>query len=92
MSLIYRVDKKVTERFSQRVLKNFDSNKARTLECFFANNLNIQQTANDLFLHRNTLIYRLNKIIDETGYDPKKFKDALILQVALWIFQKSEKK
>jgi len=91
-SLIYQVDKKVTERFSQRVLKNFDSNKARTLECFFANNLNIQQTANDLFLHRNTLIYRLNKIIDETGYDPKKFKDALILQVALWIFQKSEKK
>jgi len=90
-SLIYQVDKTVTERFSQRVLKNFDSNKARTLESFFANNLNIQQTANDLYLHRNTLIYRLNKIIDDTGYDPKKFKDALILQVALWIFQKSER-
>lgn len=46
--------------------------------------MNIQQTADDLYLHRNTLIYQLSKIEKETGYDPKRFKDALTLQLALW--------
>lgn len=89
-ALIYQVDEIVAERFSHRVLKDFDKNKARTLESFFVNDLNIQKTADDLYVHRNTLIYRLNKIVEETGYDPRRFKDALILQVALWIFQKAE--
>ncbi|MDN7245216.1 CdaR family transcriptional regulator [Planococcus shenhongbingii] len=91
-SLFYQVDETVAERFSHRVLKNFDTEKAETLEVFFANNQNIQQTADKLFLHRNTLIYRLKKIIEDTGYDPKSFEDALVLQVALWIFQKKERK
>ena len=91
-SLFYQVDETVAERFAHRVLKNLDKTKAETLESFFANNLNIQKTADDLFLHRNTLIYRLKKIVDDTGYDPKNFKDALILQAALWIFQKRERK
>ncbi|XKI10519.1 Transcriptional regulator [Sporosarcina sp. ANT_H38] len=90
-ALIYQVDERLAERFSHRVLNGFDENKARTLEAFFVNDLNIQKTANDLYVHRNTLIYRLNKIIEDTGYDPRKFKDALILQVALWLFQKAEK-
>jgi len=89
-SLIYQVDDFVAKRFSQRVLKNFNADKANTLEAFFVNNLNIQKTADDLYLHRNTLIYRLNKILDETGYDARNFNDSLILQVALWIFQKGE--
>lgn len=87
-SLFYQVDSTVTERFAQRILKHFDHSKAETLAAFFANNLNIQQTADALYLHRNTLIYRLKKIMDDTGRDPKNFEDALILQVALWIFQK----
>jgi carbohydrate diacid regulator len=37
------------------------------------------------------LIYRLKKIIDDTGRDPKNFEDALVLQVALWIYQKEQK-
>lgn len=90
-SLFYQVDSAVTERFAQRILKNFDQPKAETLAAFFANNLNIQQTADALYLHRNTLIYRLKKIIEDTGRDPKNFEDALILQVALWIFQKQQR-
>lgn len=89
-ALIYQVDQGLADRFSHRVLKNFDDNKAKTLESFFHHNLNIQKTADNLYVHRNTLIYRLNKITEETGYDPRSFKDALILQVALWIFQKTE--
>lgn len=91
-SLILQIDKTVSERFSSRVLKELENNQTQTLASFFANDLNIQKTANNLYLHRNTLIYRLNKIIEETGYDPKKFKDAVILQVALWIYQETQKK
>lgn len=90
-SLIYQVDELVAERFSHRVLQNFTADKAKTLAAFFANNLNIQKTADALYVHRNTLIYRLNKIHEETSYDPKKFKEALILQVALWIYKKEQK-
>lgn len=87
-ALIYQVDDDITERFSYRVLGNLDENKTSTLEAFFANDLNIQKAADDLYVHRNTFIYRLHKIIEETGYDPRKFREALILQVALWIWRK----
>lgn len=90
-SLFYQVDADIADRFAHRVLKNFDEAKAETLAAFFANNLNIQQTADALYLHRNTLIYRLKKIVEDTGHDPKNFEDALILQVALWIFQKEQR-
>lgn len=90
-SLIYQVDPIMAKRFTNRVLKNLDVNQIKTLEAFFINGLNIQKTADDLYLHRNTLIYRLNKIIEQTGYDPKNFKEALILQVAVWFYRKEEK-
>lgn len=49
----------------------------QTALIFFDNNLNISETANQLFIHRNTLIYRLNKLENITGYDIRKFNDAL---------------
>ncbi|WP_080872698.1 CdaR family transcriptional regulator [Oceanobacillus timonensis] len=90
-SLIYQVDDDITKRFSYRVLKNLDENKINTLEAFLANDLNIQKAADALYVHRNTFIYRLHKIIEGTGYDPRKFQEALILQVALWISKKGKR-
>ena len=49
----------------------------QTALVFFDNNLNITETANELFIHRNTLIYRLNKLEGITGYDIRKFNDAI---------------
>jgi carbohydrate diacid regulator len=83
-ALIYKIDRAWVERFTTRIMNKTLDKYADTLETFFKNNLNIQQTAEDLFIHRNTLIYRLSKIENETGYDPKRFKDALTLQLALW--------
>lgn len=83
-ALIYKIDRAWGERFTNRIMNKTLFKYADTLEAFFKNNLNIQQTADDLYLHRNTLIYRLSKIEKETGYDPKTFKDALTLQLALW--------
>lgn len=89
-SLIYQLDGALSKRFSERILKDNDEVRSQTLKAFFVNDLNIQKAAEYLYVHRNTLIYRLNKISKETGYDPRKFADALILQVALWIAEKTE--
>ncbi|GGP14725.1 CdaR family transcriptional regulator [Oceanobacillus neutriphilus] len=89
-ALLYQLDQTLREKFSKRILKNFDEMQAITLKAFFANDLNIQKTADVLFLHRNTLLYRINKITSETGYNPRIFNDALILQVALWINEQNK--
>lgn len=86
-ALIYRTEETGAEAFSRRVMKFLDKNDEKTLETFFENNLNIQQAAKAAYIHRNTLIYRLQKIKEKTGYDPKNFHDALTLQVALWLFK-----
>lgn len=54
-----------------------DPELEQTALVFFDNNLNITETANELFIHRNTLIYRLNKLEGITGYDIRKFNDAI---------------
>lgn len=85
-SLIYQLNDTLAQRFSKRVLKDNDNEMIHnTLKAFFANHLNIQKSADALYVHRNTLIYRLNKITEITGYDPRLFDDALNLQIALWI-------
>lgn len=89
-SLIYQLNETLSNRFSGRILKDCNKVRSQTLKAFFANDLNIQKAADKLFVHRNTLIYRLNKVTAETGYDPRKFEDALNLQVALWIAEKAK--
>lgn len=54
-----------------------DSELEQTAMIFLENDLNITETANKLFIHRNTLIYRLNKLENITGYDIRKFNDAI---------------
>jgi len=54
-----------------------------TLQAFFDNNLNITETAREIYAHRNTLLYRLEKIKQFTGLDPRKFNEAIQLYLAL---------
>lgn len=54
-----------------------------TLRHYYRNDMNAQKTADELFLHRNTLNMRLNKIRDLTGYSPQRFQDAFVLRMAL---------
>jgi carbohydrate diacid regulator len=83
-ALIFQLNKEVAERFSKRVLHETLIKYKDTLDCFFNNDFNIQQTAEELFIHRNTLIYRLNKIVEDTGYNPRHFRDSVTLQLAMW--------
>lgn len=87
-ALIYKIDRAWGEKFTNRIMHKTLVKYADILDVFFKNNLNIQKTSDDLYLHRNTLIYRLSKIEKDTGYDPKRFKDALTLQLALWSYKR----
>lgn len=60
-----------------------DTELRETLETFFRLNLNVSETARQLFLHRNTLIYRLDKLKQETGRDVRQFEEAMLIRLAL---------
>ena len=55
----------------------------RNAQRFFENNLNVSETSRKLFVHRNTLVYRLEKIKKLTGLDLREFEDAIVFKVAL---------
>lgn len=61
---------------------------AKTLKALFAFNLNISETARHLYIHRNTLLYRLDRIKQETGYDVRSFDDAVLVKIMLLLLQK----
>ena len=64
------------ELFTPEAQKLLGSEMMETIDAFFRNDLNLSTTARELFIHRNTLIYRLDKIRKVTGYDLKRFQDA----------------
>jgi len=61
-----------------------DPDDRRTVEVFLHNNLNINAASKELFMHRNTLIYRLEKIRNSTGLDLRRFCDAFVFHVLMF--------
>lgn len=70
------------EVFGDRLPDTFDEETITTINIFFDNNLNISETARQLYVHRNTLVYRLEKIQKQTGLDIRVFEDALTFKIA----------
>lgn len=88
--LIYQLPTTLCEMFLQEVFKygsleNLDHETLMTIQCFFENNLNVSETSRKLFVHRNTLVYRLEKIRKLTGLDLREFDNAITLKVALMV-------
>lgn len=73
------------EVFRGNALEQIDDETLLTVNTFFENNLNISETARQMYLHRNTLSYRLDKIMKLTGLDVKRFDDALTFKIALMV-------
>lgn len=73
------------EVFIKGGFDSLDSETLETVKCFFDNNLNISETARKLFVHRNTLMYRLEKIKKLTGLDVRNFDHAIIFKIAMMI-------
>lgn len=73
------------EVFDDKEIELFDEETLSTVNRFFENNLNISETARQLYVHRNTLVYRLEKIQRMTGLDVRVFEDALTFKIALMV-------
>lgn len=65
-----------------------DKDLMACVEGFWNNNLNISETSRNAFLHRNTLIYRIDKIYKATGFNIKNFNDAVTFKILLMIYNK----
>ena len=75
----------IHEIFTEQIPDSFDEETLTTINKFFENNLNVSETARQLFVHRNTLVYRLEKLQKSTGLDIRVFDDALTFKIALMV-------
>ena len=73
------------EVFDGESASEFEDEELATVYTFFENNLNISETARKLYVHRNTLVYRLEKIQKKTGLDVRVFDDALTFKIAMMV-------
>lgn len=88
--LIYQLPATLCEMFLTEVFKrgsidSLDQETLFTIQKFFENNLNVSETSRKLFVHRNTLVYRLEKIKKLTGLDLREFDHAIVFKVALMV-------
>lgn len=88
--LIYQLPTTLCEMFLSEVFKknpieSLDQETLFTINKFFENNLNVSETSRKLFVHRNTLVYRLEKIKKLTGLDLREFDHAIVFKVALMV-------
>lgn len=75
----------IDEIFGSNVPSELDEETLTTINKFFENNLNVSETSRQLFVHRNTLVYRIEKLEVSTGLDIRTFEDALTFKIALMV-------
>ena len=75
----------LSEVFKKNTIDSLDQETLFTINKFFENNLNVSETSRKLFVHRNTLVYRLEKIKKITGLDLRQFDHAIVFKVALMV-------
>lgn len=75
----------IKEIFGGKSPDEFDDETLTTIYKFFENSLNVSETSRQLFIHRNTLVYRLDKLQKSTGLDLRVFEDAITFKIALMV-------
>jgi carbohydrate diacid regulator len=75
----------IREIFDGKSPDDFDEETLITINKFFENNLNVSETSRQLYIHRNTLVYRLDKLQKSTGLDLRVFEDAITFKIALMV-------
>ena len=88
--LIYQLPVSLCRMFMNEIFGNnlpdkLDEETQITIHKFFENSLNVSETARQLYIHRNTLVYRIEKLEKETGLDIRNFDDALTFKIALMV-------
>ena len=77
----------IREIFGDKSPDDFDEETLTTINKFFENSLNVSETSRQLYIHRNTLVYRLDKLQKSTGLDLRVFEDAITFKIALMVVQ-----
>lgn len=88
--IVYNIDPNLKREFLDKFkekFNQFDSEMINTIEEFIKSGLNISESARKLYIHRNTLIYRLDKIKKETGFDIRNFKEATVFITAFLVWK-----
>ncbi len=75
----------IREIFGSKSPDDFDEETLVTINKFFENSLNVSETSRQLYIHRNTLVYRLDKLQKSTGLDLRVFEDAITFKIALMV-------
>lgn len=75
----------IKEILDGKALDDFDEETLSTINKFFENSLNVSETSRQLYIHRNTLVYRLDKLQKSTGLDLRVFEDAITFKIALMV-------
>ena len=75
----------IREVFDGKSPDEFDEETLTTINKFFENSLNVSETSRQLYIHRNTLVYRLDKLQKSTGLDLRVFEDAITFKIALMV-------
>ncbi len=75
----------IKEIFGEKNLDDFDADTNETIDKFFENSLNVSETSRQLFIHRNTLVYRLDKLQKLTNLDIRVFEDAITFKIAMMV-------
>ena len=88
--LIYQLPVPLCKMFIREIFEgkspdDFDEETLTTINKFFENNLNVSETSRQLYIHRNTLVYRLDKLQKSTGLDLRVFEDAITFKIALMV-------
>ena len=88
--LLYQLPVSICEMFIQEIfgdesLDSIDGETLAIIRTFFENNLNVSETSRQLYIHRNTLVYRLDKLQKSTGLDLRVFEDAITFKIALMV-------
>ena len=88
--LIYQLPVQLCKMFIEEVLgdmgaNHFDDETLTTVNKFFENNLNVSETSRQLYIHRNTLVYRLDKLQRATKLDLRNFDDAITFKITLMV-------
>jgi carbohydrate diacid regulator len=81
--LLASVPGEVRSSFLKKVMSKLDKNDCTLLSAYFEHDASLQKTCDVLYLHKNTLQYRLDRIWKLTGYNPRSFQDAVILYLGL---------
>lgn len=75
----------IDEIFKKETLDSLDEESLITIKTFFENNLNLSETSRKLYVHRNTLVYRFEKLEKKFGLDIRTFEDALTFKLAMLV-------